>query len=334
MKVVIQIPCLNEAEALPAVLGELPRSLPGVDAVEWLVIDDGSSDDTAAVARANGVDHVVSLPHNQGLARAFMAGLDACLRAGADIIVNTDADRQYAAADIPLLVAPIQDGKADMVIGARPIATTAHFSPLKKWLQRMGSLATSFASGVRVEDAASGFRAISRDLAMRLHVYNNYTYTVETIIQAGRQGMRVVSVPVRTNPDLRPSRLVRGLGPYVRRQLLTIVRVYVTYKPFRFFAYTGFAVALPGVLLGLTFLVRYAMGRGQGHIQSLILAGLLMGSGFILIIAGLLADLFSVNRALLERLDERLQLAELAQATRPSAGTVLTGGSEHGGHRR
>jgi glycosyltransferase involved in cell wall biosynthesis len=334
VKVVIQIPCLNEAETLATVLGELPRSLPRVDSVEWLVIDDGSIDDTAGVARANGVDHIVSLPHNLGLARAFMAGLDASLRAGADIIVNTDADRQYAAGDIPLLVKPILDGNADMVIGARPLATTAHFSPLKRWLQRLGSMATSLASGVRVEDAASGFRAISCDLATRLHVYNNYTYTVETIIQAGRQGMRVVSVPVRTNPDLRPSRLVRGLGPYVRRQLLTIIRVYVTYKPFRFFTYCGAAVALPGIMVGLAFLVRYISGSGQGHVQSLILAGLLMGCGFVLFIAGFLADLLSVNRALLERLDERMRTTGMAQPLTPPSRDMVAQSSHFGGRER
>jgi glycosyltransferase involved in cell wall biosynthesis len=292
------------------VLAELPRSLPGVDSVEWLVIDDGSSDDTAGVARANGVDHIISLPHNLGLARAFMAGLDASLRAGADIIVNTDADRQYGAKDIPLLVKPILDGKADMVIGARPIATTAHFSPLKRWLQRLGSMATSFASGVHVEDAASGFRGISRDLAMRLQVYNSYTYTVETIIQAGRQGMRVVSVSVGTNPDLRRSRLVRGLGHYVRRQLLTIVRVYVTYKPFRFFALFGAASFLVGFILGLRFLFYYWTQGGAGHVQSVILAALLMGIGFFLFVAGLLADLIAVNRTLLEAIDARVRRAE------------------------
>jgi glycosyltransferase involved in cell wall biosynthesis len=313
VKVVIQIPCLNEAETLATVLGELPRSLPGADSVEWLVIDDGSSDDTAGVARANGVDHIVSLPHNLGLARAFMAGLDASLRAGADIIVNTDADRQYAAGDIPLLVKPILDGKADMVIGARPIATTPHFSPLKRWLQRLGSMATSFASGVRVEDAASGFRAMSREVAMRLHVYNNYTYTVETVIQAGRQGMRVVSVPIRTNPDLRPSRLVRGMGPYVRRQLLTIVRVFVTYKPFRFFAVTGAILFIGGFLLGVRFLFYYWTSSGAGHIQSLILAALLMGTGFFLLVTGLQADLLAVNRNLLEGLDWRVKNLEAQQ---------------------
>jgi len=309
VKVIIQIPCFNEAATLPLVLAELPRAIDGADSVEWLVVDDGSTDDTAEVARSHGVDHVVRRPH-QGLARTFMAGLEAAVRAGADIIVNTDADRQYASDDIPLLVAPIIQGKADMVIGARPVATIAHFSPLKRWLQGAGSAATRVASGTRVEDAVSGFRAMTREVAMRLHVYNEYTYTAETIIQAGRQGMRVESVPVRTNPDLRPSRLVRGTGPYVRRQLLTIVRAFVVYKPFRFFSLVGATLFLIGFLLGCRFVYYYWVNGGAGHIQSLILAALLMGTGFFLGIAGLMADLIAVNRTLLEGLDLRLRRLE------------------------
>jgi glycosyltransferase involved in cell wall biosynthesis len=310
VKVIIQIPCLNEAETLPLVLGELPRSLPGAERVEWLVVDDGSTDGSADVAHAHGADHVVRLPHNQGLARAFMAGLDMAVRAGADVIVNTDADRQYASEDIRLLVSPILAGEADMVIGARPVATTAHFSWLKRRLQAMGSAATRMASGTDVRDAASGFRAMSRDVAMRLHVFNDYTYTIETIIQAGRQGMRVLSVPVRTNPDLRPSRLVRGLGPYVRRQLLTLVRVYVTYKPFRFFAVIGGLALMMGFVIGARFLFHYWTDGGAGHVQSLILAALLIGLGFFLVVAGLIADLVAVNRVLLEGLDVRVRRIE------------------------
>lgn len=312
MKIIIQIPCLNEAETLPLVLAELPRSMPGVDSVEWLVVDDGSSDDTAEVARSHGVHHVVRRPH-QGLARTFMAGLDAAVRAGADIIVNTDADRQYVADDIPCLVAPIVRGEADMVVGARPVSSIAHFSPLKRWLQGAGSAATRLASGTRVEDAASGFRAMTRDVALRLHVYNDYTYTVETIIQAGRQGMRVLSVPVRTNPDLRPSRLVRGTGAYVGRQLLTMLRVFITYKPFRFFAVCSAVLLAPGLLIGLRFLWLYWTGDGAGHVQSLILAALLLGSGFFLLVTGLLADQFAVNRVLLEGLDGKVKRLEMAR---------------------
>lgn len=318
MKVIIQIPCLNEAETLPLVLAELPRALDGVKAVEWLVVDDGSTDQTCNVASEHGVDHIVRLAQHQGLARAFMAGLDAAVRAGADIIVNTDADRQYAADDIPRLVAPILAREADMVVGARPVVTIAHFSLLKRWLQRVGSAATRMASGTRVEDAASGFRAMSRDVAMRLHVYNDYTYTVETIIQAGRQGMRVLSLPVRTNPDLRPSRLVRGTAPYVGRQLLTMLRVFVTYKPFRFFAMCAMILFVPGMLIALRFLALYLSGSGQGHVQSLILAALLLGTGFFLLVTGLVADLLAVNRALLERLDAQAKLAAIEAHDRKS----------------
>jgi glycosyltransferase involved in cell wall biosynthesis len=307
VKVIIQIPCLNEAATLPLVLSELPRALDGVASVEWLVVDDGSTDGTAEVARAHGVSHVVRLPHHQGLARAFMAGLEAGVCAGADIIINTDADGQYVSEDIGLLVSPIVRGDADLVIGARPIASMKHFSPLKRWLQRAGSAATSFASGTRVMDAASGFRAMTREVAMRLHVYNEYTYTAETVIQAGRQGMRVLSVPIRTNPDRRPSRLVRGTGPYVRRQLLTIIRAFVIYKPFRFFAVLGATLFASGLVIGIRFLAYYWTSGGTGHIQSLILSALLMILGFMLIIGGFVADLMAVNRALLEGIDSRLR---------------------------
>jgi len=309
-KLIIQIPCHNEEESLPVTLSELPRRLEGVDVVEWLVIDDGSTDRTAKVARDLGVDHIVRLPRRQGLSRVFMAGLEASVAAGADVIVNTDADNQYQAADIGLLVAPILDGRADMVVGARPIGTTAHFSGLKKSFQRLGSWATRKISGTDVEDAPSGFRAVSRSAAMKLHVFNQYTYTVETIIQAGQMGMVVISVPIRTNPDLRPSRLVRGLGRYISRQLLVMTRVLMTYRPFRFFAGPGLVLFAGGFLLGLRFLFYYLTQGGQGRIQSLILAALLMGAGFFLVIVGLLADLLAVNRVLLEGVDWRLKRIE------------------------
>lgn len=309
-KVIIQIPCFNEADTLPGTLADLPRELPGVDVVEWLVVDDGSADATADVARNGGVDHVVILPRNRGLSMAFMAGIRASLDAGADIIVNTDADNQYRSADIPLLLEPILNGGADLVVGARPIAEIRHFSFLKRLLQRFGSWVTRILSGTEVSDAASGFRAVTRRAAMQLHVFNDFTYTVETLIQAGQKGMVVRSVPIRVNPDQRPSRLVRSIPRYVLRQASTMLRIFVTYRPFRFFALLGSAVFLVGFLLALRFLYFYFTVGGSGHVQSVILAALLLGVGIFLFLVGLLADLVAVNRRLLEDLEARLQRME------------------------
>jgi len=309
-KLIIQIPCFNEEAALPVTLAELPRAVPGFAQVEWMVIDDGSSDRTVEVARAHGVDHIVRLRSHQGLARGFMAGLEAALEAGADVIVNTDADNQYAAGDIPALVAPILEGQADMVIGARPIGNIAHFSPLKKLLQRLGSAVIRFVSKTEVHDAPSGFRAISRETAMRLNVFSEYTYTLETIIQAGQKGMAVVSVPVRVNRELRPSRLMKGMSAYVRRSLVTMLRIFVTYRPFRFFMAVALAVFSGGLLLGFRYLYFVAIGEGTGHVQSVILAALLMGGGVVFGIVGILADLISVNRKLLEQIKWKLAKVE------------------------
>lgn len=309
-KLIIQIPCFNEEATLPGTLADLPRSLPGVDVIEWLIIDDGSTDATVEVAQQNGVDHVVRLPTHQGLARAFVAGLEASVRAGADIIVNTDADNQYNAKDIPLLIEPILSHQAEIVIGERPIRETPHFSPLKKLLQWLGSWLIRRVSGTTVPDAPSGFRAMSRRAAMRLKVFNRYSYTLETIIQAGHKGMAVVSVPVRTNRQSRPSRLVRSTGSYVSRQGLTIIRIFMTYRSFAFFAVPGVVVFLLGFLISIRFMYFYFAGTGAGHVQSLILSALLMGAGFSLVVVGLLADLASVNRSLLEGLDWRLQRLE------------------------
>ncbi len=309
-KLVIQIPCYNEEEALPVALAALPRTLPGVETIEWLVIDDGSTDHTSEVARAHGVDHIIRFPRHQGLASAFMAGLEGCLQAGADIIVNTDADNQYLASDIPKLLAPILEGRAEMVIGARVIDGIHHFSRTKKVFQRLGSWLTRVVSSTNVSDAPSGFRAISRGAAMRLHVFNGFTYTIETIIQAGQKGIAVVSVPISTNNELRPSRLIRGLSGYMGRQVLTMVRVFATYKPFRFFAVPGALAFTVGFLIGLRFLYYYLSDGGGGHVQSLILAALLMGMGFFLIVVGLVADLLAVNRTLLEELEWRLKRLE------------------------
>jgi glycosyltransferase involved in cell wall biosynthesis len=309
-KLIIQIPCFNEEESLPITLGALPRSVEGVDRVEWLVVDDGSEDRTADVAKEHGVDHIVRLPRHQGLARAFVAGLDASLRAGADVIVNTDADNQYRADDIGALVAPILSNDAEIVVGARPIDRTPHFSPLKKTLQRIGSRVVRRLSATDIPDAPSGFRAMSRDAAQRLNVFNEYSYTLETIIQAGRKGMAIMSVPVRTNPDLRPSRLIGSLGAYLRQQVLTLFRIFMTYRPLFFFAVPGAIAFTLGFLLGARFVYFYLTGTGTGHIQSLILAAILLGVGALLVLVGLLADLIAVNRKLLERVDWRIQKVE------------------------
>lgn len=306
MKLIIQIPCLNEAGTLAIAVRALPREVDGFDTVEWLVVDDGSTDGTAELAGTLGVDHVVRHPVNRGLATAFMTGLDTCLRLGADVIVNTDADNQYEARDIPKLTAPILSGEADMVIGGRPIAETEHFSWIKKSLQHLGSWAVRIASRTSVADAPSGFRAISRETATRLNVFNPYTYTLETIIQAGLSNMRVLSVPIGTNEDLRPSRLVKSIPSYVRRSLITIVRVFVTYRPLYFFMCIAAAFALPGIMIGLRFVHAYLTGTGGGHVQSLILAALCIMLGALAMMCGLLADLIATNRKLLERINARL----------------------------
>ena len=309
MKLIIQMPCYNEALTLP--LRELPRQLHDVDTVEWLIIDDGSTDGTAEAARRCGAHHVVRLAGHQGLARAFAAGIEACLKQGADIIVNTDADNQYCAADIPLLIGPIIRGEADIVVGARPVGEIAHFSLTKKFLQRLGSWAVRAVSGTDVPDVTSGFRALSRGAALRLNVFSNYTYTLETIIQAGRSNMVVASVPIRTNPPLRETRLIKSIPDYIKKSVVTILRVFILYKPLRFFVYSGAAVFLAGFLLGIRFLSAYLMGHGAGHIQSLILAAVLLTIGFQLGILGLVADLISTNRRLLEDLQYRLRNAEM-----------------------
>jgi glycosyltransferase involved in cell wall biosynthesis len=308
MKLIIQIPCLNEQDTLAVALNDLPRQMPGFSRVEWLIIDDGSTDRTAEVAREHGVDHVIRHPVNRGLATAFMTGMDACLRLGADVIVNTDADNQYCAADIPVLVAPILRGEADMVIGARPIDDTAHFSWIKKRLQRLGSWAVRVASKTDVADAPSGFRALSRETAMRLNVFNAYTYTLETIIQAGVSNLRVLSVPIRTNADLRPSRLVKSISSYVRRSLVTILRIFVIYRPMAFFFWPGLILSTIGGTAALRFLYFYFLtGDGSGHVQSLILGALCIILGALMFMIALLADMITANRKLLERIALRVQ---------------------------
>jgi glycosyltransferase involved in cell wall biosynthesis len=310
-KLIIQIPCLNEEATLAITLADLPRSVPGFDIVEWLVIDDGSTDRTVEVARRNGVDHIVSLPTNRGLARAFMAGIEASLRLGADVIINTDADNQYDARSIPALVAPILAREALIVVGARPIDKIEHFSPVKKLLQHLGSWVVKQASGTVVADAPSGFRAIHRDAAIRMNVFSSYTYTLETIIQAGRNGTAIASVPVGVNGDLRPSRLVRSIGSYVTRSIVTVVRIFVLYKPLRFFVGLAALVALPAFIVIARFLYHFAIGEGAGNIQSLVLAAGLLAVSGALAVGGILADLIATNRRLLEEIRERMLRSEL-----------------------
>lgn len=309
-KLIIQIPCFNEEDTLAVTLRELPRELPGVDIVEWLIVDDGSTDRTVQVARAHGVDHIVRLPRHQGLARAFTAGIEACLRHDADIIVNTDADNQYKADDIEYLIAPIVEEEAEIVVGARPISKIQHFSPLKKLLQRLGSWVVRRASRTNIPDAPSGFRAYSRQAAMRLHVFNEYTYTLETIIQAGQKNMAITWVPIRTNRDLRPSRLIRSVPAYVIRSVMTISRIFMTYQPFQFFSIPGSLLLCSGVVIGLRFLYYYFTNAGAGHVQSLILSAMLTGAGLFLIVVGLVCDLIAVNRKLLETIDWRIKKLE------------------------
>jgi glycosyltransferase involved in cell wall biosynthesis len=313
-KVIIQIPCLNEEATLGIALTALPRQIPGVDQVEWLVVDDGSRDRTLEVARAYGVDHLVVLKHNQGLAKAFMAGVEAALKAGADIIVNTDADNQYCADDIPKLIQPILQGKAEMVIGARPIWQNRDFSPIKKLLQKLGSWVVRLASDTDIPDAPSGFRAISRNAALQLNVFNEYTYTLETIIQAGQNGLAITWVPVRTNGYLRPSRLVKSSSAYIRRSLLTIPRIFMVYRPLKSFLYLGSFPFAVGTLLGVRWLLLYVLeGSTKARVPSLVLAAILILIGFQLWIMGLVADLLATNRKMLEDIQLRLRKTEFAQ---------------------
>jgi len=307
MKLIIQIPCYNEEMTLPLTLKELPDAIEGIDCVEWLIIDDGSTDNTLSVAKTHGVHHIVQHTMNLGLARAFTSGLRHCLDLDADIIVNTDADNQYKAADIPSLIGPILRGEADFVVGERPISSIKHFSPIKKLLQRLGSLVVRLVSKTHIPDAPSGFRAMSRDAATKLNVFNDYTYTLETIIQAGQEGIAITSVPIRTNNELRPSRLIRSIPRYIVRSVISIVRIFLIYRPYKAFLIPGLLSFFLGFALGLRFLYYYLTDGGAGHVQSVILAALLLGLGIFLSVTGILADLISVNRKLMEKLDRKVQ---------------------------
>lgn len=300
MKLIIQIPCYNEAETLEIALNDLPKHIDGIDEIEYLIINDGSKDNTVEVARNWGVQHVVNFKRNKGLAKGFMAGINECLRQGADIIVNTDADNQYCGEDIEKLVRPILDGKADIVIGERPIDQTEHFSPLKKKLQHLGSWVVRKASNTNIPDAPSGFRAYSREAALRMNVVNDYTYTLEQIVQAGRNKMAIISVPIRTNGELRPSRLFHSMFGYIKKSILTIMRAYMMYKPLRFFTSLGSIPLLAGIILGIRYLVYFFNGAGAGHVQSLLLAVTLILLGTMIGIVGLQADVIAANRKLLE----------------------------------
>jgi glycosyltransferase involved in cell wall biosynthesis len=310
-KLIIQIPCYNEEQTLPETLQSLPRSINGIDKIETLIIDDGSQDKTAEVAIQCGAHHLLRFPQHVGLATAFASGLNACLELGADIIVNTDADNQYFAGDIEKLVAPIIEGKADIVIGDRGVANHPEFSPLKRALQRWGSKVLEWTSGLKIPDATSGFRAYSREAALKTIVLSGYTYTLETLIQAGSKGLLVHYVPVRTNPQKRPSRLIRSLPEYLALSTITIIRSYAMYRALRFFTIIGGLFILSGFLLGIRFLIiHYLLRTGGGNLQSLLLMAVLLIVGFQIILIGLLADLISLNRKILEEVLYRLRKSD------------------------
>jgi glycosyltransferase involved in cell wall biosynthesis len=318
MKLIIQIPCWNEEEQLPATLHDLPREVPGFDTVEWLVIDDGSTDRTIEVARAHGVDHIVKLTNNKGLAAGFQAGLDACLKLGADVVVNTDADNQYSAADIPKLVAPIIAGKADMVVGDRETDQIEHFSPVKKRLQKLGSWVVRQASNTSVPDTTSGFRAYNREAAIQMAVVSKYTYTLETIIQAGKLLVATDHVPVRTNEKTRESRLFPSMWAYVRRNAVAIVRIYAQYEPLKVFMTLAGILTVAAAIPWGRFLVAYISGDGAGHVQSLIFGAVLFNAAVVLGALGIIGDLLHGQRIMSQRIFERVRRIELQLDVPPS----------------
>ena len=300
MKLIVQIPCYNEEITLPQTVRDIPRHIKGVEKVEIMVIDDGCMDKTVEVAKEIGVDHIVRNTCNKGLARTFLAGLDACLRLGADIIVNTDGDNQYRGRDIPKLIEPILKGEADMVIGDRRTDNVPHFSPTKKKLQKLGSLVVRILSKTDVPDAVSGFRAFSRDAAMQMNIVSAFSYTIETVIQAGKKHMAVANVPVGTNPKTRESRLFESIPKFLEHSLTTMVRMYTMYQPLRVFFYIGCLCVLAGLIPSIRFLFYFFSGQGNGHIQSLILSAILFIIGFQVFMIGLVADVISFNRKLIE----------------------------------
>ena len=318
MKLIIQIPCFNEEEHLPGTLADLPREVAGFDTVEWLVIDDGSVDRTIEVARENGVDHIVRLTNNKGLAAGFQAGLDACLKLGADVIVNTDADNQYSAADIPKLVAPVLAGTADMVVGDRETDSIEHFSPLKKRLQKLGSAVVRMASETNVPDTTSGFRAYNREAAIGLAVVSKYTYTLETLIQAGKLLVATDHVAIATNPKTRESRLFPSMGSYVRRNAVAIARIYAQYEPLRVFMTLAVVATVAALIPFTRFVVAYVGGNGAGHVQSLIFGAVLFNAAVVLFALGIIGDLLYGQRIMSQRIFERIRRIELQLDVPPS----------------
>jgi glycosyltransferase involved in cell wall biosynthesis len=314
VKLIIQIPCYNEETTLPLTLQDLPRTLPGVDLIEYLVVDDGSTDRTVQLARELGIQHIVCHKSNRGLAAAFVTGLEAALAAGADIIVNTDGDNQYYGADVEALIRPILEGRADVVVGDRGVAALQYFSPVKRALQQIGSWVVTQAAGTSIPDATSGFRAFTREAALRLTVLSDYTYTLETLIQAGARRMAVVYVPVRTNPRTRQSRLVRSTPSFISLSAVTILRFYTMYRPLRVFMTIGGVFIVLAVALGVRFLYYYILGMGSGHVQSLILAAILTIVGFQIALIGLLADSSAMNRKMMEEILYRVRERELQQS--------------------
>ncbi len=311
MKLVIQIPCYNEEKALPVTLAALPKSIEGIDEIEIVIIDDGSKDNTVEVAKGFGVKHFVEMGHNSGLAKAFLAGIKKSLELGADIIVNTDADNQYSSDNIKDLIKPILDKDADIVIGTRPVSKIKHFSFMKKFLQKLGSWVMRVISSTSVEDAPSGFRAFSRNAALQINIFDNYTYTLETIIQAQAKDLKLVCVPVNVNPDLRKSKLVKNMFDYIKHSIFTMVRMFIIYRPFRFFMILAALFFLPGALLGLRFVWSYINGSGSGHIQSLILSAILIITSVQVGVIAILSELFSINRKILEDIQKRLKMQDL-----------------------
>ena len=311
MKLVIQIPCLNEEKSLPITLNALPQKINGIDEIEVVIIDDGSTDKTVEVARSYGIKHIISFPKNKGLAKAFVAGLNKALEIGADIIVNTDADNQYCANDIEKLIKPILDKKADIVIGARPVADIESFSPLKKMLQKLGSWVMRQISSTEVKDAPSGFRAFSRNAALQLNIFDTYTYTLETIIQSGAKSLTITNVDVGVNPELRKSRLFKNMFVYISRSIFTMLRMFIVYRPFRFFIICALISLFIGVILSGRFLYFYLIGDGRGHVQSLIFAAIFLLTGVQTALIAVLAELVSINRKLIEDIQKRVKMFSL-----------------------